>query len=85
MFHPSIGRIIHVRAMVAPTTVNCIAAIVTTEVDEYRMGSLPSFMGFEFTLFAPHGSTLDAARRGAPLPVDSADWHDPRDCDKPGE
>lgn len=82
---PSIGRIIHVRALVAPTSVRCVAAIVTTEVGEYRLGSLPTFEGFEFTIFSPHGSVLDAARRGAPLAVNSKDWHDPRECDNPGE
>lgn len=67
---PTIGRIIHVYE---PLNDQCLGAIVTA--NDYGRGVVPTVY---CTVFSPHGSSTDAARRMV-LP-DQGTWHDPRDC-----
>jgi hypothetical protein len=68
---PTIGRIIHVYE---PLNDQCLAAIVTA-VDYGRSTPMTVYA----TVFPPHGSMTDSARR---LTITEAggSWHDPRDC-----
>lgn len=77
---PTVGRIIHVRADVGNATVRCVAAIVTDNPREFHFTDQPGNLAFMATAFTPHGPMLEAARRLAPIALNSDSWHDPREC-----